>query len=59
MNANVGNCARCGDDHERLEFEELEQPIGDGDGTSWDYWAPCPNNGQPVLLRVDSAAAMA
>lgn len=55
MRANIGHCARCGNGHSAVEFEELEHPVADGDGTTWDYWAPCPNNSQPILLRVDAA----
>jgi len=42
----IMRCARCGEDHAMLDFEALTNPIGD-----CTHWAPCPVNGQPVLLR--------
>ena len=45
------NCARCGGDHEAISYEKLHNPITDGDGTVWDWWAACPTNGQPILMR--------
>ena len=53
MFKNVSNCARCGDDHRGVVFEQLDNPVSDADGAAWDYWAACPNNGQPILLRED------
>jgi len=43
----VRSCARCGDDHCELPFEELTRPDGD-----YSLWAACPKNGQPILLNV-------
>lgn len=48
----VRNCARCGGDHNELEWEELERPIEDNDGIEWTHWCPCPKNGQPILCRM-------
>lgn len=42
-------CARCQKDHDKLEFEKLAHPIRD-----LTHWAPCPTNGQPILLRIES-----
>lgn len=44
---NIEGCARCGQDHANLRFERLERPIDD-----CDYWAPCPTNKQPIILKV-------
>lgn len=42
----VLSCARCGRDHESVPFENIT------DSTSWfKYWATCPINGQPILVR--------
>lgn len=32
----------------------LENPIAPADfpALMWDHWAPCPYNGQPILIRV-------
>jgi hypothetical protein len=49
----VRGCARCGGDHNELHFERLEMPVIDDDGTTWTHWAPCPANGQPILMRED------
>lgn len=48
-------CARCGQDHANLEFKQFAQPIDlidkDGDGP-YNYWTPCPTNGDPILLVI-------
>ncbi len=50
---NVSNCARCGKDHDNLEFDKLTAPIASDDGSEpWNYWAICPISGEPVLMRV-------
>lgn len=49
----VLNCARCKDDHEKLEFHRFTHPIVDTDNTVWNFWAACPGCGQPILLRVE------
>lgn len=42
------NCARCGKDHrKRIEWKPLERPIGE-----CTHWAPCPTNGQPILMHI-------
>lgn len=49
----IKHCARCNEDHERLEFSKfIQNPIEDSDGTIWNYWALCPTNSEPVLLKV-------
>jgi hypothetical protein len=49
---NVLHCARCGQDHEALEFHFfVGAPIEDPDGTIWNRWGLCPITGDPVLLR--------
>lgn len=47
----IGGCARCGQNHEQLEFKRLERPV-----SALDFWAACPTNGEPVLLRVMKTA---
>jgi hypothetical protein len=49
------NCARCGLTHEMLDFKELAQPVLDPNITArevalYTHWAPCPTNGEPILL---------
>ncbi len=55
MKVNVRCCARCGNDHEELEFSRLTYSSGlfdeDGDGP-YSHWAACPYNGEPILLVV-------
>lgn len=49
----VKHCARCGSDHLKLEFRPFKLvPIGDSDGTLWNYWAMCPITREPVLLKI-------
>lgn len=52
MITTVEGCARCGLTHEELEFDLLERPIWEHDGRDYTHWAPCPTNGQPILLRM-------
>ena len=40
-------CARCGLDHKDLEFSPLTIP-----DPEFQWWAPCPTNGEPVLMQV-------
>jgi hypothetical protein len=44
----VVRCARCGKNHDPLEFAPLTIPTVDG----WTHWVPCPNNGEPILLSM-------
>ncbi len=48
-------CARCrGDGHPGLEFLPLAYPVElEGDEPDLTHWAPCPTNGEPILLRVE------
>lgn len=41
----VTNCARCGKDHESLQFRRLKTPAG-----NFTHWGTCPNTGEPILL---------
>jgi hypothetical protein len=52
MITDLQHCARCGNDHTGIEWLKLTVPIEDDDGTVWAYWAPCPTNGEPILMKV-------
>lgn len=41
---NVGNCARCQQDHKDVDFFSLNNPPDD----EWAHYAICPTNGQPI-----------
>ena len=41
----IQNCARCGGDHEGIVPRRFAQPP-----EGWDSWAPCPTNGDPILI---------
>jgi hypothetical protein len=48
----VVGCARChGGGHEDVRWEPLTHPAETGDVT-FTHWAPCPTNGQPILVAV-------
>jgi hypothetical protein len=50
----VNSCARCGKDHEHLEFRKFRNnPIIDPDGITWSYWGMCPIMGEPILLTFE------
>lgn len=50
----IKGCARChGDGHEDLVFQPLTHPFTAEPGVSaytFTHWAPCPTNGEPILL---------
>lgn len=44
-------CARCGaDEHLALVYKPFTQFIDFDDGFVVTHWAPCPTNGEPILL---------
>jgi hypothetical protein len=44
-------CARChGDGHPQITFEPLTFPYVEDNGTEMTHWAPCPTNGEPILM---------
>lgn len=47
MRVDVAGCARCGGEHKGLEFKRLDRPADE-----WQWWAACPANGQPVMMKV-------
>jgi hypothetical protein len=51
----ISNCARCHGNHDRLRFSKLTHPMEAEPGVkayTYTYWAPCPTNGEPVLMAV-------
>jgi len=48
--SDVRNCARCGGQHLQLEFRRFTRPFGVG-REAFQWWAPCPTNGEPLLMR--------
>ena len=44
---NVQTCARCGDNHDLVRFSQLTNPCG-----GLTHWAPCPTNGEPIMLAI-------
>lgn len=49
----IVGCARCyGEGHTDLLFEPLTHPVDVNDDLGpLTHWAPCPTNGEPILLR--------
>ena len=48
MKVDVRRCARCGaKEHKQLEFQRLRRPAKD-----FNWWAPCPETGEPILMRI-------
>ena len=43
----VGNCARCKEDHTEVSFSKLTYPHED-----YTYWAACPTNKEPILMKI-------
>lgn len=47
----ITGCARChGDGHEQITFTPLTHPYVEDSGLVMTHWAPCPTNGEPILL---------
>lgn len=52
----ITGCARCdGEGHEDLVFRLLTHPLALG-GHVLEWWAPCPVNGEPILMEVKEDA---
>lgn len=51
---NIKHCARCGGDHVLILAMPLTRPFApeEAGGVAWTHWAPCPTNGEPILVRV-------
>jgi hypothetical protein len=45
--SSLAGCARCGGTHINVEFFKLSRQSFDGE---WTHWAPCPANGEPVMM---------
>lgn len=50
VTVDVKRCARCGKDHKQLSFTSLTSLIRRG--SRYTHWAPCPTNGEPILMIV-------
>jgi len=48
MKTDIVNCARCGEDHAGMEFQEFVQKPD----TGHTHWAMCPEIEQPILLVI-------
>ena len=44
----VGNCARCGGYHDKVEF----RPFKNGSIRDLSHWAMCPTTVEPILMRI-------
>jgi hypothetical protein len=53
----VARCSRCGDDHEQVTFQPMARPVERDDEVIATHWAPCPGNGDPILLSALTDAA--
>lgn len=63
MTVDVVNCARCGKDHDRLQFNELKRPMivefeldGMKKAERYAYWGSCPITSEPIMLQVIQTA---
>ena len=50
MKVDIRKCARCNGDHDDLEFRPFDLPA-----RKFTHWAPCPTNGEPVLMTAKGA----
>lgn len=51
----VENCARCKRNHKDVRFEVFKHPViaGPMNNDLYTHWAPCPTNGQPILMAIE------
>ena len=59
FNALTLGCARChGAGHEDVWWQTLTHTVefeyGSHAKVAFTHWAPCPTNGEPILMRVDA-----
>ena len=47
----IRGCSRCSRDHQDLTFSRMDRPIVIH--SAYDYYASCPNTGEPILLQYD------
>lgn len=50
--SDIDGCARCGQNHDHLEFSRFRDPVQVGLGAKLTHWAPCPETGEPILMRI-------
>jgi hypothetical protein len=48
----VTSCARCGKDHERVDFDPFFEPIRHGGEVVATHYGTCPKTQQPILMLV-------
>ena len=48
MKVDVQRCARCGEDHQAMEFNRFDTPLDE----EWTHWALCPVRHEPVVLKI-------
>tara|TARA_R110002020_G_C15865401_1_gene737562 strand:+ start:172 stop:369 length:198 start_codon:yes stop_codon:yes gene_type:complete len=52
ISSNVTSCARCGENHNELQFQKFSKnPVCIGEEVH-NYWQLCPVTNEPILLRV-------
>ena len=49
----IDYCARCGEDHGKVVFQEFKGNPVSSDGYDFEYWGWCPTHLEPIILRVD------
>lgn len=47
VTTSIKHCARCGENHKQILFTKLTRPH-----ERHTHWAPCPVNGEPIMMIV-------
>lgn len=47
IKTSIENCARCGKEHKNLTFKPFTNK-----SMKYGYWAACPSNGEPILMKM-------
>ncbi len=56
LTIDLEGCARCqGDGHATLTFHPLTYSVEIDSEEVFTHWAPCPTNGEPILLSIREA----
>lgn len=58
LQVNVRDCARCGGEHQKLEFRRLSRAVSIqesfafGQWQDFEFWATCRTTGEPLLANI-------
>lgn len=58
VHVHLKGCARCdANGHMGMAFVPLTHPVTEQGKTIATHWAPCPGNGEPILMMVNGTGS--